>query len=170
VFNMLRKAMPQPVAEDGIRYNQPKKQHFLDALARAHVVDLPAKPSLAALAARAQAEGLVVRGDARAVQPTPLFARYTTHRGDQQRVRQGQRVLNEARHMDLLRRGKLPILKHPTEDCVRCPIFDYCQLDEVDQAEAEEYAATMLVQQDPYADHREAMHDNGFVVKEKHAT
>lgn len=170
VFNMLRKAMPQPVAEDGIRYNQPKKQHFLEALARAHVVDLPAKPTLTALAARAQAEGLTVRGDARAVQPTPLFARYTTHRGDQQRVNQGLRVLNEAKHMDLLRRGKLPILKHPTEDCVRCPIFDYCQLDEVDKAEAEEYAATMLVVQDPYADHREAMQDNGFVVKEKHAT
>lgn len=169
VFNMLRKAMPQPTAEDGIRYNLPKRKHYEDSL-RAVGYEWPPKASLPVLATIAKDLGLDVKGDARAKQPTPLFKRYTTHRGIEQRVNQGQKVLAEARRMDLLRRGKLPLLKHPTEDCVRCSLFEFCQLEELDPAEAEGYAATMLVQRDPYADHREAMHSNGFEVKERRAT
>jgi Zierdtviridae exonuclease len=164
IFNMARKAMPQETAEDGIRYNIPKKDDFLEALRLAHVTDLPLKTTLPMLAARAKAEGLTVRGKPRKVQPSPLFARYTTHRGLEQRVNQGRKVLDEARHMDLVRRGKLPLLKHPTEDCVRCPLFDFCQLDELDKSASQEYAATMLVKTDPYRDHREAMQANGFEV------
>jgi hypothetical protein len=175
VFNMLRKAMPQPTAENGIRYNLPKRKHYADAIFEAtglrenHGKPLE-KHTLPSLALQAKILGLDVKGDARAKQPTPLFARYTTHRGIEQRVNQSQKVLAEARHMDLVRRGRLPLLKHPTEDCVRCPLFDFCQLDELDPAEAESYAATMLVQRDPYADHREAMQANGFEVKERRAT
>lgn len=115
--------------------------------------------------------GLDVKGDPRSVQPTPTFARYTTYRGVEQRVNQGRKVLDEARTMDLVRRGRIPLLKHPTEDCARCPLFDFCQLDELDPAEAQQYAASMLVRRDPYADHREAMQHNGIhVTKEKNAT
>jgi hypothetical protein len=168
VFNMLRKAMPQPTAEDGIRYNLPKKKHYLEAL-KGTAPALTGKESVTVLAEYARQAGLDVKGEPRSVQPSPLFERYTTHRGIEQRVNQGKKVLAEARHMDLVRRGRLPLLKHPTEDCVRCSLFDYCQLDEVDPAEAEAYAATMLVQRDPYQDHREAMQGNGFTVKkEKH--
>jgi len=171
VFNMLRKALPQPTAEDGIRYNLPKRQHFLDALAKVPGLTIAPRTGVAKLAEMAKAAGLDVKGEPRAKQPPPLFERFTTHRGIEQRVRQGQKVLAEARHMDLVRRGRLPLLKHPTEDCVRCPLFDFCQLDELDGGEAQEYAATMLVQRDPYADHREAMQDNGYTVKkEKHAS
>lgn len=170
VFNMLRKAMPQPTAEDGIRYNLPKKKHYIAALLEEEPdlgdVGLD-KWSVPKLAAKAKEWDLDVKGDARAKQPTALFERYTTHRGIEQRVNQGQKVVAEARHMDLVRRGKLPLLKHPTEDCVRCPLFDFCQLEELDPEEAEAYAATMLVQRDPYADHREAMQDNGIVVKKE---
>lgn len=178
VFNMLRKAMPQPTAEDGIRYNLPKRKHFEEAI-EAERQKMPAKgpagswlgppltgkEPLPLLKDIASKMGLDVKGDARAKQPTPLFQRYTTHRGIEQRVNQGQKVVAEARHMDLVRRGRLPLLKHPTEDCVRCPLFDFCQLDELDPQEAEEYAATMLVQRDPYADHREAMQENGLSIK-----
>jgi hypothetical protein len=173
VFNMLRKAMPQPVAEDGIRYNKPQKKHYQAALSDPRFQydqEMVAKASLAQLAAMAQKVGLDVKGDPRAVQPTPLFRRYTTHRGIEQRVNQGRKVLAEATHMDLVRRGRLPLLKHPTEDCVRCPLFDFCQLDELDPAEAEGYARTMLVQRDPYADHRAAMQEGGFEVREGRAT
>lgn len=171
VFNMLRKAMPQPTAEDGIRYNLPKRKHYEQALAGVPGLVVPQKITLPKLEALAKEHALVVRGDARASQPSPLFARYQTNRGIEQRVNQGRKVVAEARHMDLVRRGRLPLLKHPTEDCVRCPLFDFCQLDELDPQEAEAYAATMLVQRDPYADHREAMQDNGFTVtKERHAS
>lgn len=165
VFNMARKAMPQPTAEDGIRYNLPKKLHYLEAL-KPHIgAGSLAKMKLVDMAKEAADLKLDVKGDPRAVQPAPNFERYTTRREPEQRVKQGLKVIDEARHMDLVRRGKLPILKHPTEDCVRCSLFDLCQLDEQDPAEAEAYAATMLVQRDPYADHREAMQeDNGFIV------
>lgn len=161
VFNMLRKAMPQETAEDGIKYTQPKKDDFLAALTG--IVDTPPKASLTVLAKLAKAEGLMVRGKPYAVQPSPLFARYTTRRTEQNRVRQAERVLDEAVHMDLVRRGKLPLLKHVTEDCSRCSLFDFCQLDEQDTQAAQEYAATMLVKRNPYADHVEAMgiEDNG---------
>lgn len=159
VFNMARKAMPQPTAEDGVRYNLPKKPHYLAAMP-----DANPKAKMVELAKLAQTRGLVVRGEPRAVQPAPNFERYLTRREPGQRVKQGLKVIDEARHMDLVRRGKLPILKHPTEDCVRCPLFEFCQIDEVDPAEAQAYAATMLVKRDPYADHREAMQDNGFIV------
>lgn len=162
-FNMARKALPQPVAEDGVRYNLPKRQHFEAALQEVKYV-WPKKASVATLATIARELGLDVKGDPKAVQPTPTFARYTTYRGIEQRVNQGRKVLDEATHMDLVRRGRLPLLKHPTEDCVRCPLFEFCQLDELDPAEAQEYAATMLVRRDPYADHRAAMQDNGYSV------
>lgn len=178
IFNMLRKALPQPTAEDGIRYNLPKRKHYEEAI-EAERQKMPApgpagswvgpaltgKESLPMLKDIASKLGLTVNGEPRAVQPSPVFERYTTRRGLEQRVNQGQKVIDEARHMDLVRRGKLPLLKHPTEDCVRCPLFDFCQLDELDKHEAQEYAATMLVKNDPYADHREAMQGNGFEVK-----
>lgn len=164
VFNMLRKAMPQPVAEDGIRYNLPKRKHYEAALTAARIGFNP-KSRVTILAELAKLGGLDVKGDPRAVQPTPLFRRYTTTRGIEQRVNQGQKVLAEAQRMDLLRRGRLPLLKHPTEDCVRCALFDYCQLEELDPEEAEGYARTMLVKRDPYADHREAMQSGGIEVK-----
>ena len=163
VFNMARKALPQPTAEDGVRYNAPKKAHFVTALV-AHGYTPPARAGIVTLAKLAKEMNLDVKGDPRAKQPAPLFKRYTTHRGTEQRVNQGRKVLAEATHMDLVRRGRLPILKHPTEDCVRCPLFDFCQLDELDPQEAEGYAATMLVKRDMYADHREAMQEAGVEI------
>lgn len=97
-------------------------------------------------------------------QPGPTFARYTTHRTPPERVRQAEKVVAEARHMNAVRSGKLPLLKHTTEDCVRCPLFEMCLLDEKDPQEAQAYAATMLVRRDPYADHREAMERTGIAL------
>jgi hypothetical protein len=166
VFNMARKAMPQPVAEDGIRYNLPKRHHYETALKAAGAIStaVPPKMGVKALAELALKWGLDVKGDPRAVQPTPLFRRYTTDRGIEQRVNQGRKVLEEATHMDLIRRGRLPLLKHPTEDCVRCPLFDVCQIEEFDPEEARAMADATLVKRDPYADHREAMQDGGVEV------
>jgi hypothetical protein len=160
-FNMARKAMPQKTAEDGIKYTMPKKDDFVAALGD----KMPAKGTLVQLAKIAKDLGVDVKGKPYAKQPSPSFARYTTHRGPAERVRQGQKVLDEARHMEAVRTGKLPLLKHTGEHCVRCPLFEFCELDETSKEEAQGYAATMLVKRDPYADHREAMQDNGFVVE-----
>ena len=105
----------------------------------------------------AQGQALNKDGSVSLKQPALYFERYTTHRTDAERVNQGRKVVDEARMMNGVRNGKLPMLKHPTEDCVRCHLFDMCQLDEKDPQEAQAYAATMLVRRDPYADHREAM-------------
>lgn len=168
VFNMARKTMPQPVESDGVRYNLPKKVHYVEALRGAYKTSLSkeGKPwdkyPLAGLAAAARLAGVEVRGEPRAVQPTPSFDRYTTRRTEPERVNQGRKVVDEARLMNGVRNGKLPMLKHVTEDCVRCPFFDMCELDEKDPAEAQAYARTMLVTRDPYADHRAAMDLTGI--------
>ncbi len=163
VFNMARKTMPQEVAADGIRYTMPKKPDFEAALLHKGIAP-PPRATLKALALLAKEHKLDVKGAPYAKQPTPSFARYTTRRNDLERVNQARKVIDEARHMDLIRRGKLPLLKHVTEDCVRCPLFDFCVADERDPADAQDIAATMLVKRDPYADHREAMQHNGFEV------
>lgn len=164
VFNMARKAMPQSTAEDGIKYKKPGKTNFINALSQ--ITQLSGKETLKALAVLAQEAGLDVKGDPYAVQPAPSFARYTTRRGPEERVKQGRKVLNEAQHMEAIRTGKLPLLKHTGEHCRRCPLFDFCLLDEQDKGEAKQYAATMLVKRDVYADHREAMETrDGFIVE-----
>lgn len=96
------------------------------------------------------------------VQPRALFYRHTSHRTPQERVRQARHVRNEVAQMNRVRNRPHLLTKHPQEDCPRCPFFDVCQLDERDPQEARQYARTLLVQRDPYRDHREAMQDNGI--------
>lgn len=169
VFNMARKTMPdeRPRDAQGIAYNKPRKEHYLAALTRAGKALDPKVArtvKLADLEASATLYGLTVLGEPSLKQPTPAFARYTTYRTDYERVNQGRKVVDEARHMNVVRRGKLPLLKHVTEDCSRCQFFDMCLLDEKDPQEAQAYAATMLVRRDPYADHREAMARSGVAL------
>lgn len=167
VFNCLKKALPdkRPRNALGEATNLPKKPHYVSALSEAGILAADGKPlakatmeRLTGLAAYAK---LTVVGDVSAKQPGELFHRYTSRRGPEERVRQAQHVLNEAKHMNAVRRGKLPILKNKTEECVRCPLFDMCQLDEQDPLQGKEYADAMLSYSDPYADHREAMKVNG---------
>ena len=97
-------------------------------------------------------------------QPAPLFHREEVWRSPQERVTQARRVQNEAVIMDKVRRGKLPLIKTPTEDCVRCPLFEYCELDEQNPEEAQEFAKATLKKRDPYADHREDMTERGGIA------
>ena len=91
------------------------------------------------------------------VQPAKLFHREEIYRSPRERVTQGQRVQAEAQVMALYRDGTLPIIKTPTEDCVRCKLFEYCELNEHDPEAGEEFARFSLKRRDPYADHREDM-------------
>jgi hypothetical protein len=168
VFNVLKKALPdtRPKNAAGEATNKPAKVHYLNALTEFGFLSPDGKtlskatlPRLQELAAAAKIE---VVGDVSAIQPGPLFHRYTSRRGPEERVRQARHVLNEAKHMNAVRTRKLPILKNKTEECVRCPLFDMCQLDELDPAQGLEYADAMLAYRDPYADHREDMAVNGI--------
>jgi hypothetical protein len=170
VFNALKKALPdeRPRNEAGEATNKPTKLHYAEALGNAGIMAADGKPIAKATLPRLQelaAEAkLTVLGEVSAIQPGPLFHRYTSRRGPEERVRQAQHVLNEAKHMNAVRRGKLPILKNKTEECVRCQLFDMCQLDEIDPLQGREYAEASLSWRDPYADHREAMAVNGVTL------
>lgn len=163
IFNILKKKMPDERETDaaGVARNKPKREHYLLALKNAKVF-VPARTSLPRLAEMAEDNGLQVLGDPSAKQPGELFYRHTTYRSERQRVAQAKAVIAQAYQMRLIRKGVLPITKHKTEDCPRCPLFEMCMLDEQDPREAEEYARTMLVKRDPYVDHKAEMARDGI--------
>jgi len=166
VFNTLRKHLPdtRPVDSDGLARNKPIKQHYHDALDAAKV-PYSSRDAIAVLSALANQHGLTVLGDVSKVQPAALYHREEVYRSPEERVTQAQRVQQEAVWMSLIRKGKLQAIKHTGEDCVRCPLFDMCQLHEQDPEAAWELRASTMVKRDPYRDHREAMEENGFEVK-----
>lgn len=110
-------------------------------------------------------EALNKDGSVSKVQPAPRYHRHLSRRGPHERVRQYQHVLAEVRQMDLLRQGKLLPTKNTTENCERCMLYEYCTTDEISRRDGQEYAAHMLSQRDPYADHRMDMVErNGIWV------
>jgi hypothetical protein len=87
-------------------------------------------------------------------QPAPYFVREPVLRTRAERQTQIERIRDEARQMDAIRKGDLPITKNPTRDCQwDCPFFNMCELHEAKEA-WEDYATAMYVVEDPYADHR----------------
>lgn len=167
-FNLLRKQMPsaREVQADGLVHNKPVKADYEAALSP--VMDLPARlPTIAVLEQWAAERNIKVIGEVSKVQPQPLFKRVQVERSLRERVTQGQRVQQEALWMNKVRTGELPVFKTPTEDCVRCQLFDYCQADEHDPAEAAEIAKVTLRNRDPYRDHREAMERGGVVLERR---
>lgn len=162
VFNALKKAMPDTRPIDpvtGLATNKPTKQHYLDALG---FTTAPKGTTVAALEQMASERGIRVYGEPSVNQPTPLFHREEVWRSPRERVSQAQRVQAEALVMNEMREGRLPLYKTPTEDCVRCQLFEYCELDEQNPEEAKEFASTVLTVRDPYRDHRDAMKEGGI--------
>lgn len=162
VFNALRKAMPdtRPVNHEGKSTNKPKKEHYVDQ--RPDVFS--SKMKLVEMQELAEDRGIQIYGDESAVQPPPLFHREEVYRSSQERVRQAERAQTEIILMQDMLNGDRKVYKNPTEDCVRCKLFDYCSLDESDPEGARELAQWTLKKRDPYADHREAFGDNGVAV------
>jgi len=97
-------------------------------------------------------------------QPAPRFMRPKTYRSPEQQVSQARRVQQEAELMAKMRAGELPIIKNTSHDCPRCPLFDLCVLHEQQADGWEDYQDAFYVVKDVYADHREAMTHNGYVV------
>lgn len=164
VFNTLKKQMPSTKTLDshGVARNNPKKEHYLAALDKANIV-LPPKYLVRDLSSLCEEAGLVVYGDESAVQPSEKFHREAIYRSAQERVTQAHRVQVEALWMKDIRDGKREAFKVPTEDCIRCPIFEYCELHEENPADAVEYARHQMFRRDHYADHREDMKLKGGV-------
>lgn len=96
-------------------------------------------------------------------QPAPRFLRHAAERTEWQLVQQAKRVQAEALVMAEYRSGALPILKNPTMDCPRCPLFDLCTLHESGD-DWEDVRDALYVKRDPYRDHREAMAANGITL------
>lgn len=139
-FNYLRKAMPdeRPTDAQGRSLNKPTA-----AEKRLHGADYP--------------------GSVSKRQPAPRYHREETFRSPDARVSQYRKVVNEIEHMNLMRSGELAPYKTPTPDCVRCPLFDVCDLH--DQGDDwEDMLEATFVQRDPYADHRAAMEEGGVEI------
>lgn len=166
-FNYAKKAPPdpRPIGPDGMARNKPQKAHYQASLEAADV-DIPPRATVAALAALAEQHELVVYGDVSAIQPTPRFLRHDTYRNPHQQVAQARRVQDEAKVMDLQRRGKLPIWKNPSKDCGTCALFEACDAHERGEDWQAVLAATHR-KDDVYADHREAMERGGIELASK---
>jgi hypothetical protein len=89
-------------------------------------------------------------------QPAKYFDRFPIYRDAADRATQHQRVLDEAREMEMARNGDIAILKNPgplyMPNCRGCPFKDMCELHETGNDWEQMRDATM-VKWDPYTAH-----------------
>lgn len=111
----------------------------------------------------AAGESLNKDGTVSKVQPSPRFHREPTWREPVERVIQYNHVVREAAQMSLVRKGKMAPTKALNKDCVRCPLFDPCQLQEQGSPDWADVLEGSYRQRDGYADHREDMANYGGV-------
>lgn len=166
-YNFLRKAMPdeRPRDEAGQYHNKPVKEHYVDALRSvgARTVEqsspksgpIPVeKASLKDLEVAARFASLTVLGEVSKSQPPALFHREPIRRLATEQATQLQRLADEIGVMNLIREGKLPLLKSKTRDCPRCPFWGPCILDERGSDSVHDVLAHNFIQRDPYEDER----------------
>lgn len=178
-YNFLMKSPPddRPRDELGRVRNQPKKEHYVEALREKYIdmdldVETPIPPatgkgkalsltetlqktSLARLQEMAEKEfKLTVLGEVSGNQPSRRFERKTVTRTTAERRKQIERIGSEAVVMDQFRYGELPLYKNPTKDCQwDCDFRQLCELDE-QGGDTEEYIRVVYKAEDPYAAHR----------------
>ena len=153
-YNVLRKAKPdtRPVDEDGMARNNPIKKHYLEAFEGLKWA--PENGTIAELEEYARENGIIVFGDVSKTQPAANFVREFVPRTRYEMKTQLQRISNEAIHMDMMRRGELPLYKTPTRDCSRfCEFFHMCELHE-STPDWTDFRDVMFKVEDPYAAHR----------------
>lgn len=139
-------------------YNAPLKQHYIDALENYYVVtgvDEPAynwrKDLKDELRQYCEDLDIVVHGEAKDETP---YMRHWVPRTPKERQRQIKRISEEAQVMDMVRSGRMPLLKTPQRDCYYCKFFDLCELDE-SGGDTEYFIENTMKSIDPYADHRD---------------
>lgn len=111
----------------------------------------------------AAGEALNKDGSVSVRQPSERFHREPTWREPAERVIQYNHVVKEAKQMSLVRKGKMEPTKALNKDCVRCPLFDPCQLHEQGSPDWRDVLETTFRKRDGYADHREDMANYGGV-------
>lgn len=163
-YNFIRRAKLDTRVRDslGQARNNPVKADYAAALiehggyAEEDAVKAVKRFNLLQLAEllRQDAPDVVVYGKVSADQSGDSFKRYFVPRTPAERQRQIVRISEEARVMDMVRTGELPILKTPTKNCMYCKFFDLCELDE-SGGDTEYFISTTMKAHDPYADHRE---------------
>lgn len=154
-WNFIKRAAidNRPRDDKGMARNKPVKKHYGEAIG--HLLAKPVeKYSIADLEITAAAHGITVYGDVSQDQSGDNFLRHFVPRTPAERQRQIVRISQEARVMDMVRTGKLPVLKTPQKDCYYCPYFDLCELDE-GNGDTEYFIQTTMKKRDPYADHRD---------------
>ncbi|AHN84071.1 exonuclease [Mycobacterium phage Hawkeye] len=172
IFDFMRKAKPddRPRNERGEYCNKPIKKHYIEALAGKRDYAKPLeKWKLDELAEEAEHLGITVLGDVSANQGAPLFLREKITKSPKECSRQIKRIGEEVLHMNMVRAGKLPILKTPQDDCNFCDFFDLCELDE-SGGDTEYFESQAFVVQDIYADHRDGAENSKTSVKNKTKT
>jgi hypothetical protein len=158
IWNYLRKGKPdeRPTNELGQACNKPTKAHYVAQLSAKMmgVTETELKketlPVLEAIAEKAKIE---VLGDVSLQQPNPLFWRIDLRRNKHNRLRQVQRISEDAELIAKTRSGELPVLKTPGEHCGWCQFKELCDVDE-DGGDTDQFIKDVFRTVDMYADHR----------------
>lgn len=86
-------------------------------------------------------------------QPSPLFHREFVYRSEHDAQMLRERVLMEAREMEMIRQGKLGVYINPSPmNCGWCGYRDMCELRQ-SGGDWEEFRDAAMVKWDPYAEH-----------------
>lgn len=92
-------------------------------------------------------------GSVSKVQPSPLFWREDLRRNKHNRLRQIERMADDAERMAAVRAGVQPITKSPGEHCGWCSFKELCDVDE-DGGDVVQFKRDVFKFEDPYKEHR----------------
>ena len=171
IFDFMKKQLPdtRPINPEGLRCNKPLKKHYAAAMGHLVPEDTLLKMKLEALQNLASQHGIMVYGDVSADQGADTFLREYITKSPKECARQIRRIGEEALHIDAVKRGIIPILKTPRDDCNFCDFFELCELDE-SGGDTEYFAQDTYVTEDPYADHRDGAKNSKSSVTNKVTT
>lgn len=169
IFSFARKAKPLEGVRDekGRLRNNPQKKHYEEAF-RPLGIDTKGM-KIEDLDSVAKGAGITVYGEVSKNQGSTLFWRDIVHRNKSNRLRQIQRIADDAQVMAGVRNGILPITKNPGDHCNWCQFNDVCDVDE-DGGDTETFFNDFFKKEDRYADHRENAINSKESVEAKKVT
>lgn len=158
IWNYLRKGKPdlRPKDAQGRACNKPTKTHYVEQLeAKLMGYDQYSlkKMKVDELESLANQYKIEVLGDVSLSQPSDLFWRIDLRRNKHNRLRQIERIADDAETIAAVRNGVAPILKNPGEHCGWCEFKELCAVDE-DGGDVDQFIKDVFRTQDMYADHR----------------
>lgn len=156
LYNRLRKAFAdtRPKNDDGHSLNAPSKAALVQLCVDNEIEARGTIPELTKrlLSAGVSKRSIELLGEPSKTQPPPLFKRETVERGPGNRRVIMARAIDEARDMDLARRGKIGIYKNPDKHCGYCEYREMCEVHELGD-DWEALRENMFTTWEPYADH-----------------